>query len=163
MTIRYFQPKPTTLEELKKAYRQLAKDHHPDAVGGDGESMKIINNEYDFLFPQLKNIHVNAEGETYTKENDEVADYFKDIINKIIGFKGIVIEIIGTFIWISGDTKPYKDTFKELGFKWSGKKFSWYKAPEGYIKRSRKIFSMDDIREMYGSQTVKGKENYALT
>ena len=75
-----------TLEELKKAYRDLALKHHPDR-GGDVETMKAINNEYDALFPKVKNIRVNAKGETYTKETTETPDEFRDIINAIFGLK----------------------------------------------------------------------------
>lgn len=41
------------LDELKKEFRRLAMIHHPDR-GGDGETMKEINNEYDAVFPALK-------------------------------------------------------------------------------------------------------------
>ena len=41
------------LDELKKEFRRLAMIHHPDR-GGDGETMKAINAEYDLMFPALK-------------------------------------------------------------------------------------------------------------
>lgn len=40
-----------TLDELKKEYRRLAMLNHPDR-GGDEETMKAINNEYDAVCPQ---------------------------------------------------------------------------------------------------------------
>ena len=36
---------PTTAEELKKQYRKLAMQHHPD-LGGNEDDMKEINAEY---------------------------------------------------------------------------------------------------------------------
>ena len=42
-----------TLQELKSAYKKLAMVFHPDR-GGDLETMKTINNEYDQLFNILK-------------------------------------------------------------------------------------------------------------
>lgn len=39
---------PTSWEAVEKAYRPLAKLHHPDA-GGDAETMKAINNAYNLL------------------------------------------------------------------------------------------------------------------
>ena len=38
-----------SFEDLKKQYKTLALVNHPD-VGGDSETMKAINNEYDALF-----------------------------------------------------------------------------------------------------------------
>ena len=40
--------KTATPEELKAAFRKLAKTHHPD-VGGDPEKFKEINEAYDCL------------------------------------------------------------------------------------------------------------------
>ena len=118
-----------TLEELKKEYKRLALENHPDR-GGDVEVMKAINAEYDIMFNRVKDIHINAKGETYTKENTEAPSEFKDIIDKLIRMEGLEIEIIGCFIWLSGNTKAHKDNIKALGFKWHSTKQMWYKAPE---------------------------------
>lgn len=71
---------------------------------------------------------------------------------------GIIIEIIGCFVWVTGDTKPSKDKLKVLGFQWHSKKYAWYFAPENYRKRSRRDYDLDEIRTMYGtSGTVNSK------
>lgn len=146
-----------TLEELKKEYKRLALENHPDR-GGDVEVMKAINAEYDIMFNKVKDIHVNAKGETYTKENTETPSEFKDIIDKLIRMEGLEIEIIGCFIWLSGNTKAHKDNIKTLGFKWHSTKKMWYKAPEDYRKKSKKKYSIEEIRDMYGtSGTFTGK------
>lgn len=140
-----------TLEDLKKQYRTLAMKNHPDR-GGDAETMKAINNEYDSFFAKVKNTHKNKDGETYQKENPEKASEFKDIISKLIRMDGVEIEIIGCFIWLSGNTKEHKEEIKLLGFKWHSKKKMWYKAPEGYRRwNNKKEYSMEEIRSMYGS------------
>lgn len=148
-----------TLEELKKMYKKLALKLHPDC-GGSDDAMAELNNEYDNLFDQLKNTHKNKDGQTYTKETSETPDQFKDIINKLFALKmeGIEIEIVGSFIWITGNTKNYKDEIKALEFRYSPKKYAWYKAPSDYKKRSRKNYDMNTIRGMYGSQKVKSEQ-----
>jgi len=59
--------------------------------------MKQVNNEYDQLFITLKDIHTNAQGETYTASTptDEAPEAFRDIIDALINLDGLVIEIIG--------------------------------------------------------------------
>ncbi len=145
-----------TLEELKKSYKKLALKLHPDC-GGNNEEMAQLNNEYDELFSKLKNTHKNKNDETYTKETDETPEQFKDILNRLFVLKmdGVEIEIVGTFIWLTGNTKPYKDDVKALVFRYSPKKYAWYKAPKDYKKRSHKNYDMDTIRGMYGSQKIK--------
>ncbi|MCI9596670.1 MAG: molecular chaperone DnaJ [Firmicutes bacterium] len=140
-----------TLEDLKKQYRTLALKNHPDR-GGDLETMKAINAEYDAFFSKVKDTRKNKDGETYQKENPETPSEFKDIMEKLIKMEGVEIEIIGCFIWLSGNTKEHKEAIKALGFKWHRKKAMWYKAPEGYKRRGgKKEYSMDEIRDMYGS------------
>ncbi len=139
-----------TLEELKKEYKKLAMANHPD-MGGDEETMKAVNAEYDKVFIKVKNVHRNKDGETYTKENTETANEFKDIIEKLIKMNGIEIEIIGCFIWVSGDTKPNKDAIKAMGFRWHSDKKMWYKAPESYRKKSKAQYSIEEIRDMFGT------------
>lgn len=148
-----------TLEELKKAYKKLALIMHPDC-GGNEEEMKVLNNEYDELFVKLKNTHKNKNGKTYTKETSETPEQFKDILNRLFALKmeDVEIEIVGTFIWITGNTKIYKNEIKALEFRYSPKKVAWYKAPKDYKKRSYKNYDMDTIREMYGSEKITQTE-----
>lgn len=150
-----------TLEELKKEYKRLALANHPDR-GGDVEIMKAINAEYDIVFAKVKNTHVNAKGETYTKENTETPDIFKDIIDKLIKMAGLEIEIIGSFIWVGGNTKEHKDELKAVGFKWHSAKKLWYKSPEGYRRKTRKNMSMDEIRDAFGTSGTMYGESGAM-
>jgi curved DNA-binding protein CbpA len=161
--MKYFKPIPKTAEELKKLYKKLSLKHHPD-VGGTDEAMKTVNAEYTALFEKLKDIHTNASGETYRKTTQETPQQFIEIIDRLIKFDGIVIEIIGSFVWVSANTKPYKDELKSMGFKWSQNKLSWYLAPKDYRRHSKKVYNLDEIRLMFGSQEVEtkpqGKKHY---
>ena len=121
MTIRNEYEKATTLEELKAIYKRLAMKHHPDR-GGNVETMKEVNALYDEYFEKLKTVHKNKDGKVYTKETNETAEYYKNIINELLKMEGVEIEIIGCFIWLSGNTKEHKEAIKELGFKWHSKK-----------------------------------------
>lgn len=153
-----------TLEDLKRQYKTLALKNHPDR-GGDVEVMKLINAEYDALFARVKDTHKNREGKVYTKENKETPAEFKDIIDKLIRMEGLEIEIIGCFIWVSGETKPHKDSLKAMGFKWHSVKKMWYKSPEGYRRHGKKQYSIDEIRDMYGSAgrySGKGRDDDEL-
>jgi len=143
---------PQTLEELKKQYRELALKHHPDR-GGTNEAMKAINAEYDRLFPRLKDIHQTKDGETFTAKqaSNETADSFKELINDLMDMENVTIEIIGCFVWLTGNTKPYKEKLKELNFQWHSKKVAWYLKPDDYRIRSRKDYGLDEIRAMYGT------------
>lgn len=95
--MKWFNPVPKTLEELKKAYRTLAMKHHPD-LGGNVADMQSVNNEYDELFAKLKDTHTTVDGNTYTATTNETPEQFRNIIDKLITLDGIVIEIVGSWL-----------------------------------------------------------------
>ena len=152
--MKYLRDDIQTLEELKKEYHRLCLKLHPD-VGGSNEAMKELNAEYEIMFERVKRIHVNKDGERY----EETPQEFQWLINELIKLDNITIEIIGCFIWVSGDTKPHKEKLKELRFKWHRKKGCWYRSPEGYRRWGGGDYSMDDIRSMYRTiQVNKDRE-----
>lgn len=71
------------LEELKKEFRRLAMIHHPDR-GGDVETMKEINNEYDMMFPVLKLKYNQSAAEP----THETAESTRNEFYTQNGFKG---------------------------------------------------------------------------
>lgn len=154
---------PQTLEELKKQYKQLAVKHHPDK-GGSTTDMQEINAEYDRLFDRLKNVHKNAEGQTYTttSETTETAEDFKDIVNRLIQFNGVHIEICGSWIWVTGCTIAYREQLKELKFRWSKSKVAWYYRREDYHKTTKRTYTLEEIRDLYGSETIKAEPQLKL-
>jgi curved DNA-binding protein CbpA len=154
------------LEDVKHQYRKLVMQYHPDNnLGRDTlKAMQIINAEYEALFERFKNIHRNAEGDVYqsSSDNKETAAEFAEIINKLIHLPETVkVELIGSWIWVSGDTRPYKDYLKELRFKWCSNKKAWAWHKESYKKRSSKK-SLDEIRSLYGSEEIKTKGANAI-
>lgn len=148
--------KVETLEELKKEYKHLVMLNHPDR-GGRTEDMQEINAEYEQLFEALKNTHKNAKGETYTTKTatTETAAEFVDIISKLVHMMDARIEICGSWIWVSGNTRQYKDELKALAFHWSKNKSAWYYHRDGYKKRSKRSLTLDEIRDYYGSAKVE--------
>ena len=153
-----------TLEDLRRQYRDLLKKFHPDNAGGSTEATQEINAEYDRLFKVLKDRH---EKSADSKENNAKTDFnnmkydftedakLREVLQQIITFEGINIEIVGCWIWVDGNTYNYKDTLKSIGFKWAREKKKWYFHTEVFRKRSHKKLSMDDIRNYYGSTEVE--------
>lgn len=145
-------------EDLKKEYRRLAKKYHPD-MNPDVDTTEIFKElqaDFEQAFDYLKNVHFNASGEMYEKETEETAAEFMNMINRLLIIPGIEIELCGSWIWITGNTKAVKDLLKEFGFRFSRNKLAWYFHREPYRKRSKKKMTLDDIRRMYGSRQFHG-------
>ena len=156
-----------TLEELRRQYKELLKKYHPDNPQGSTEACQDINAEYDRLFKVLKDKHESKPDKTtdstntkQTSYNDNKYDWendkaLREVLQKIINFDGIEIELVGVWLWVFGNTYRYKKELKEIGFKWASQKKQWYFHTDGYRKKSRKSLSMDDIRSYYGSTKVQ--------
>ncbi len=144
-----------TLEDVKKAFRTLAKLYHPDMKTGDTEKFKAINNEYEEAFEYFKNDY-NNKAENKNKQNKETPEEFREIINVLIRLEGLEIEICGTWLWLSGNTYKYRDIIKSLKFKWSNSKKEWYfyNGIDEMLK-IRGSKTMEEIRKKYGSEVFK--------
>ena len=150
-----------TAEELKKEFKKLALKLHPDN-GGDAEEFKAMQAEFSKLWDNLKNIHTNKKGEQYDttgtdRATTETAAEFMNIIEKLMFIADISVELCGSWIWVSGNTKEHRDLLKELGFKYSSNKQMWYYQRDGVRKFHKKAWTIDEIRNAYGSKTYKGE------
>lgn len=152
------------LTELKAEYKRLAMLHHPDR-GGDVETMKAVNAEYDAAFERLKRFAAKEPNEAH-KQTAEVAEDFRKVVDALLKLDGIEIELCGSWLWISGDTFAVKDELKAAGCRWQKQKRKWYwHPPDKKVGYSKKPATMSWIRSKYGSQLISGgsKEHEALT
>ena len=150
-----------TLEDLKKRYRQLSKDNHPDK-GGSTEKMQEINNAYEASWTNWKDSASSsdnsferswAEKSTWAGEED-----FMAAVNAVANLN-LDVEVCGIYVWVSGDTRPAKDTLKQAGYRWHSKKIKWYWKPANYYSRSRGSWSMKKIRDAFGSEEVSSRKS----
>ena len=133
------------INEAKKIYKILAKKLHPD-IGGSEEDFKILNEIYNNLI----------EHKIYFSNSSKFDIELEKIISLILHFENINIELVGSWIWVSGDTKEIKEKLKEIGFKWASKKKMWY---YGEMKaKNPNPKSMEEIKTKYGSETLKSNE-----
>lgn len=144
----------TNIEEVKELYKKLCRKHHPDVSGYDSTAtMQEINAEFTEAFNALKNKHRTESKEQDNSTADEAPEEFINIINTLINCEGLEIMLVGCWIWLEGNTYPYKDIIKSLGFKWASRKKAWYFRREEDACRSRKNISLEDIKSKYGCKT----------
>ncbi|ENO9982411.1 J domain-containing protein [Morganella morganii] len=144
-----------TEQDIKTAYKKASLKFHPDRNQGNpvaAEMMKAVNCAYDVLMQNLDKI--NAFQSTDESKRYNYGEEIENVLNELNVLSGIIFEVAGNWIWISGDTKTHKDALgaNGLGCKWSPKKSMWYYRPEEYKAHgNRKSHSMDEIRAMHGT------------
>ena len=144
-----------TLEDVKQLYKKLARDLHPDCNPGRDTTAEFqeMQIQYEEAWKRCGSTHKSASGETYTKDTNETAEAYAAIIEALLHMSGLMIELCGSWLWVTGNTKAHKDSLKDLGFKYSANKQAWYYHEGEYHKRGKSKKSMQDIRNMYGSES----------
>ena len=148
-----------TEEIIKTAYRQVSLKFHPDRNPAGHQMMILINEAREVLKEETYPFdYKSEEGYNYGEEINEA-------LNKIINLQGIVIEICGAWVWVSGNTKEHWETLKAAGFKFSAPKKMVYFRPEyAQTRRYKKDgLSMDEIRSKYGADNIKTKKPYCIS
>lgn len=147
-----------TISDVKKLYHKLAKVFHPDK-GGTKEQMQTLNKLYQLAVEKIKRGHMDDYG---TQKEAAQAEFCREVLEKLSLLDGLEIEICGRWLWIGGRTKDNKDALKELGCKWARKKQKWaWHLPEDYSNSHGK-YSMDDIYDKYGRETVRSTGKKAI-
>lgn len=143
-------------EKLVKAkYREASKKWHPDLNPKVNDTMmKMVTEAKTSL---LSNYLEQTAPKQYT-----TSDYPEKVafaLSKVLDLDGVSVEVTGNWLWVHGNSYPHRAILKEASFRWAPKKKSWYFRPAEYRSFNKKEYSMDKIRNIYGSeQVVKDQE-----
>lgn len=143
-----------TIDQVKSLYRSLAKEHHPDKEGGDTATMQAINTEYAFACAKI----LKGENLSTEETQDEIlkAEKYREALERISNLEGIVIELVGAWIWVTGNTFPYRAVLKQSGYMFAHKKVAWYFRTDEFKTHSRHQLTLEQIKSKYGSKDISG-------
>lgn len=155
-----------TPAEINRVYKTLSAVFHPDN-GGDLETMQELNRQRSAALAALEQgevvpavVQELPAATLYLPEKSEtstnLADALKALIEKAQTIPGVELELCGSWLWATGNTKPVKGDLKALGFRWSHNKAAWYwrDPSKPYFRRGGRKYSMDEIRDKYDSVKI---------
>lgn len=144
------------IDGLKKQYFKLAKKFHPDA-GGTTLQFQQLQQEYEKLLSAL------LKGSNFTteqKDNEiELDKAMRGIIDALVNIDGIVIDLIGKWLWISGNTYPVRTILKSVGLVFIKKDDKAYWVYKGVESKSKGGTTMEQIINKYGSKRIEVNPN----
>ena len=144
-----------SMDDVKTMYRDLCKKYHPD-LGGDEEIMKAINAEYERVIAE------GLKGQENFEAKMDVERELMEMVQRFVVLQGLIVEVCGRWIWLTGNTFSVKDQLKALGCFFAAKKKAWYwHSPDEKCVSKRKL-SLEEIRAKYGSIAFAGKERKAI-
>lgn len=86
----------------------------------------------------------------------------REQLNKIIHIQNIIIDLVGSWLWISGNTYVVRKYLKENNFKYAHKKKNWYWHGTPYRKYNNKEYTLEEIKKMFKTQRINNKKTNQL-
>jgi hypothetical protein len=135
----------TSAAEVQLRFDELSK-----VFNGQDEMLNTIMAEYSTLMSVLTE---SKPVEAVKEETTTLSDIIKDLQEKV-NPEGLRLEIVGKWLWLSGATFAVKEALKELGFRYSPDKKSWYWRSDEDRSTNEKPIPLEMIKEKFGSQLV---------
>ena len=139
-----------TLSEIKAEYKRLVKLNHPD-IGGDTATMQEINAQYSAA---VEHIAKYGEGRDQREAAQEVPAEYMAAVAAAVNLAGAVVELVGSWIWVTGNTYAHKSALKAAGYMWASRKKAWYWHPIEAACISSGKKTLNQIRAKYGSERL---------
>lgn len=138
------------LPACEQAYRRAAMRYHPDRNPAGAEMMKAVNAAIE----ALRRWYADPANDPLRDHTNPTGygDALNDALNAIIGIEELDIEICGSWIWVSGNTRAHARRLRKAGYRWGKEKQKWYYRPAGYKRHHSGTWSMERIREYHGSE-----------
>ena len=135
----------TSPSEVQLRFDKLSK------VYSDQDALiEILKAEYSTLMAVL------TEPKTVDEEKEKVS--IEDIIKLVqerFNPEGLRLELSGRWLWMTGTgTFAVREGLKQIGFRYSQNKRSWYWRDEADRSSNEKPIPFEMIREKFGSQQV---------
>lgn len=134
-----------SLEKVEQRFQELSR-----VFSGQNEMMGLIKADYTVL-RQTHSIPKPAE----TAKGKLTMNAMVDALHSKVKSEGIHVELIKDWLWVSGKTFDVRDDLKELGFRYSSDKKSWYwRDDEKRITGKHDPMPFNEIRSKYGTREV---------
>jgi len=143
-------PQIQNASDLEKAYEALCKQYPSE---NDPSITKRIQAEYEVLAHLIEE---DEEEDRYQRLQAGENEVDKQLVVQYLKVHDLplTIEIVGTWIWVSGDTRPQRQALKAAGFFWAHEKKMWY-----WRHASRRGWksgkSLDEIKQKHGTRTMR--------
>ena len=147
-------------ESVMRAYRVMAKRYHPD-LGGDLELMILVNLALEVL--RAVDYQWTTQDSDTGRRTRPLTEKLNELWESVRHYRGIHGEVIGYWLWVTGETYAIRGELKAIGFRFSHLKRAWYYHEGRYWKHSKRKFSMGDIRAMWGTEDLETEEAQAVT
>jgi hypothetical protein len=129
--------------------------HHPDR-GGDCATMQAVNSQYKQALSHLDGTSERGtDGQPHVYHyNEKTEEATMQKLYELLRLRlpDCEIWLIGSWIWVQGDTKPSKDALKGAGCVWHAKRLCWYWRPTEYRTHYNARCDLAGLAAAYGAK-----------
>ncbi len=136
------------LTEVFCEYYRNAIKFDPNLPDGDAEQLSYFKKDLTAYIAE-----VDFSEQPKAKEELEA---FPELLTELIRMEGVEMELIGSWIWLTGQTYLHKDSLKDLKLKYEPSKKAWYYRPSWSRSKNQNPLSMEQIRKMFQDPEERG-------
>lgn len=140
------------IDQVRALFHKLCLKLHPDK-GGNRYDFEEMFKEYESILDAVKSGVYEQAKTTIEYEHDLAV-----IIDELMKYKEITIDLVGRWIWVTGNTYKYRENLKDLGLKWSNPKKAWYFGGTAKGKIRARYKNLNELYDKFGRVIVKGFE-----
>ncbi len=76
---------------------------------------------------------------------------------------GLQVDVVGNWLWLSGQTKPHVNVLREIGCQWSINKQRWFYKPRclPFKRHAQQSWPMEKIQHRFGRQARRAVKQTA--
>jgi hypothetical protein len=146
----------STSSEVKSEYRRLIEI----AVFAGTETADVDEAYLNRLEELNGQVTTGADGKEHTyRFNPNVEKQTLAVLQTLLAMQmdNVKIELVGTWVWASGNTRPHKENLKKAGLIWHGKRKRWYHRVRGGPRKYSGL-PFAAVRKMHGSQEYEAEK-----
>ena len=67
---------------------------------------------------------------------------------------GLTLEVVGSWLWVWGDTFPHRDALRTAGLRWSSRRQRWHWCPPGRRGYGKSRADFPILEAKYGAEQL---------
>lgn len=113
-------------------------------LDGDNDQLQEVSTEF---YKRCEMINGKIEDEKERASNRLAIG----AIHKVKMLPNVIMEIIGTWVWVTGKTYNFREQIKEAGYTYSRSKNAWYFKTEDTPYRKYGKMTLEEIRDKHAA------------
>lgn len=138
-----------TIAGVKRMYfLHVTTNHNNGTLTAD--MLQQLNDDFDYRINELLTVAEITEQELNKKT--KFFTRFRRAIEYLVNVPGIKLEMLGQWLWVTGDTFNAREILRQFGYYFARAKSAWYFKNEGYnFIANGEVKPLAELRQLFAA------------